>query len=99
MSRTLRKDKKGNVFKEGNPLKDLNVRYKCRCEYCTNEDRRKIRNKVSKREIEEALILRCGQVRLRHSPDKGTIRRFKSYYLNKRAFTAFNFKREPPCKM
>lgn len=51
MSNTLRKDKNGNIFKEG--LKSHERRYRCRCEYCTTLERNKLVDKIAEKELKE----------------------------------------------
>lgn len=51
MSRTIRKDKEGNKFPEGNPLKDHTINYRCRCDWCTSQEKRRLEEKIADREM------------------------------------------------
>lgn len=60
MGKTYRKDKEGNKFIEGNPLKDTNVNYRCRCEYCTGVTRNQRTKKILSRE-KKLQLKNCGK--------------------------------------
>ena len=60
MSRTKRKDKEGNVFWDGNPLKDSNINYRCRCSWCTGIDRRHLQAKIADKEIKIGIEMMYG---------------------------------------
>jgi len=51
MSRTYRKDKEGNKFKEGNPLKSTDIKYRCRCEWGTGTAKHAIEGKIVEKEL------------------------------------------------
>ena len=56
MSRTYRKDKEGNKFPEGNPLRDSDVNYRCRCEWCTGIETKLLISKISYKEMRKQVL-------------------------------------------
>lgn len=58
MSRTLRKNHLGQLYRDGQKHKDIVdewLPYRCRCGYCTNEDKRKLEEKIVDREMKQEI--------------------------------------------
>ena len=53
MSRTIRRDRNGKIYKES--LKKKEARYKCRCGYCTGVDKNNLCEKIADKELKEQL--------------------------------------------
>ena len=51
MSRTLRKDKYGKEYKEGNPVNKLEYTHKCKCFFCTGVNKRSTSKKIALKEM------------------------------------------------
>lgn len=48
MGKTIRKDREDKKYLEGNPKKEDLHTYKCKCEYCTNVRKKKLKEKALK---------------------------------------------------
>lgn len=54
MGKTYRKDRFDKKYKEGNPKKKHNLKFKCKCDYCMNAEKQRLLQKWYDEEINKA---------------------------------------------
>ncbi len=55
MGKTYRRDRVDKQYKEGNPKNKHNLKFKCKCDYCTSQDKKRKVDKWYKEEIKSII--------------------------------------------